>query len=220
MLHLYALAQRPVRVPEFAGVDGSTLRRVQVGGIDAVVSDVDGDGASPAEAEILAHAQVVEALSKLNEAVLPARFERAHADEEALTQAVGARDGQLQQALARVDGCVEIGLRVLRAGAQPIDESERTGREYLLARRDEVRAAETVASALRQTLDPMAPASELRVLATSQAVLTGAFLVPRERLNAFTESIERIGRDQPGLTFVCTDPWPAYSFATVEARDE
>ena len=220
MLHLYALAQRPVQLPQTLGLDGSALRVVELGAIEAVVSEVERDGASPREAEILTHAHVVEELTKINEAVLPVRFERAHANETKLVETVGERNAQLQKALERVRGCAEIGLRVLRAHVERDDNRERTGREYLLARRDEVRAAETVASALRETLDPTARASELRVLATPQAVVTGAFLVPREQLTAFTESIDRIGRDHPDLTFVCTGPWPAYSFATVEARDE
>jgi len=64
--------------------------------IDAVVSDASHTARPPTQSQILAHAQVVEALAASNDAVLPARFGKALADENELRR-------RLEKELAELD---------------------------------------------------------------------------------------------------------------------
>jgi Gas vesicle synthesis protein GvpL/GvpF len=217
MLHLYALADHPAQPARIDGIDGAELRTVAMpAGVDAVVSDVVNGQRPPAEAAILAHAAVVEELASLNDAVLPARFSGGYSDDDALADAIKAREPRIREALERVRGCVEIGLRVFDSTA-PIDgATPGSGRAYMQSRLEEVRSAERTAAELHDSLSAAARATTSSVLASPQLVLSAAYLLPRDEVESFRAGIEEAERARPGLTFVCTGPWPAYSFALIE----
>src|SRR5438067_3455162 len=114
MLHLYALVPHPAGVPSRGGIDGLPLRVVSVGDrIDAVVSERPGGSPTAAESAIFEHAQVVEALTASNDAVLPARFGNSLGDEKELRRQLEGRLEEIVAACDRVRGCAEVGLRVL-----------------------------------------------------------------------------------------------------------
>ena len=217
MLHMYALVRHPAVLPDARGIDDAPLRATGAAdGIDAVVSETAVDPAAPAEAAILAHAQVVEAVAAANESVLPARFAGGLADEDELRRRLDARRDRILEALDRVEGCVEVGLRVLPESRK--DElSAATGGEYMRRRLDEVVRAETLARRLHEALAAVARESTCNVLARRDVVLTGAYLVPRDELESFQATLQEAGRTLEGVTLVTTGPWPPYSFALLEA---
>jgi Gas vesicle synthesis protein GvpL/GvpF len=218
-LHLYALIEHPARLPAVAGIDGSKLRVAEIsGGIDAVVSDVSLEEGQPTEAAILAHADVVEQLAGLNGALLPARFGRGHRDEKALAEAIRERESQARAALERVTGCVEVGLRVFDETGGADGKEHGSGREYMLGRLEEVRHAERVAAELHESLAAGARESTCSVSASPQLMLSAAYLLPRAEVETFQLAVEAEERERPGLTFVCTGPWPPYSFAMIQAE--
>ena len=217
MLHLYALAQHPAELPPITGIDGSQLRAAPVAGsFDAVVSDVQMTGAQAGETAILAHAAVVEELAAVNDALLPARFAHGFADEDALGKAIRGRTQQVHDALERVRGCVELGLRVFDENAETSGSDGSSGRNYMLGRLQEVRRAEQIASAVHEALAANARESTSSVLAR-QLVLSAAYLLPRAEVDAFRAALDETEHRHPGLTFVCTGPWPPYSFALIES---
>ncbi len=216
MLHMYALVRRPAVLPDVRGIDDALLRAAGAADrIDAVVSETRIDPGAPAEAAILAHAQVVEAVAAANESVLPARFGGGVADEDELRRRLDARRELILEAIDRVEGCVEVGLRVLpesRNDAAPAA----TGGEYMRRRLDEVARAETLARELHGPLAAVSRESTSNVLARSDVLLTGAYLVPRDELERFQATLQEAGRDLEGVTLVATGPWPPYSFALLE----
>jgi hypothetical protein len=217
MLHLYAFTEHPATLPEVAGIDGAALRVVPVAErLDAVVGEAASPTALPTEAAVLAHARVVEGLARSTEALLPARFERPLRDEAELSALVLERQGELRESLERVRGSVELGVRVLPDGS---DNGPATGRgsDYLKGRLEAVRSAERVAAELQAAVADVVRESSVRVVASRELVLTAAYLVPRERIDAFGDRIAEVGRANPALTFVSTGPWPPYSFVTLEA---
>jgi hypothetical protein len=216
MLHLYALVRRPAELPETTGLGGSQLRAVAVDRqVDAIVSDTRGMTAAT-EPAILAHATVVDALAAANDAVLPARFGGGVADAADLGRRLEAQKEQLVAALERVRGCTEIGLRVLDATADDAQERPRSGREYMRRRSRDIGRAEQLARELHEALAELARESTHRVLAKPDVLLTAAYLVRREQIESFTAAISAAERERPGLTFVCTGPWPPYSFALLD----
>jgi hypothetical protein len=217
MLHVYALAEHPAPLPEIAGIDGSALRVVTVAPrLDAVVGEVSSSTVLPDERAVLAHARVVEKLATTTDALLPARFERPLRDEEELAAVVREREGQLRESLERVRGSVELGVRVLPAAS--VDGSATAGgRDYLEARLEAVRGAERVAAELQAAVADVVRESSVRVVATSELVLTAAYLVAREGIEPFSDRVRDLEAQNPAVTFVCTGPWPPYSFVTLEA---
>jgi hypothetical protein len=218
MLHLYALTQHPAELPPVTGIDGSQLVAAAVANsLDAVVSDVQTSGAQAGETAILAHAAVVEELAAVNEALLPARFGHGFAGEDALVAAIEGRVAQVRDALERVRGCVELGLRVFEenAGANGSDGS--SGRDYMVGRLQKVRRAEQIATDVHDALAANARESTSSVLASPQLLLSAAYLLPRAEVDSFREALGETERRHPRLTFVCTGPWPPYSFALIES---
>ena len=218
MLYLYALSVPPTTLPTTAGVAGAPVSVKRIDGIEAVVSAVDGETIEPSEESVLAHARVVDELSNMNEAVVPARFGRGFGDADSLRSAVREREAELRAALERVRGCVELGLRVLGPAAEeavlPV-----TGREYMVGRLERSRRDERAAEELHAPLAAIAKDATKSLRATPQLFLSAAYLVPRGDVERFREAVRAEQEAHPDLSFACTGPWPPYSFATAEADD-
>jgi hypothetical protein len=45
-------------------------------------------------------------------------------------------------------------------------------------------------------------------------LLTAAYLVRHHRLDPFRGRVRTLSTDYPALRFLCTGPWPPYSFVT------
>src|SRR5919201_1654439 len=218
MLHLYALTEHPAQLAAARGIEGSLLLTVEVDGIDAVFSEPAVEVREATDDAILAHAGVVEKVAELNDAVLPARLGRPYASEEALAEAVRARAPELRKALERVRGCAELGVRVV-SNAQGAGAPARTGAEYMRSRLDAIRGAERVAEELHEAVRTIARDTASQILASPQFVLSAAFLVPRTEVDSFHTAVRAVERERPEFTFVCTGPWPPYSFALVDGRE-
>jgi len=212
-LHVYALTERPATLPAITGIEASELETVEVGELDAIVSPVAGEEAN--EAAVLAHAGVVDGVFARNAAVLPVRFGTGFSDAASLSAAIGGRVDKLQRALELVRGNVEIGLRV-GLGTHPETPRTGSGRDYLTGRLARVRAAERAAGEIHGPLAGAAHADTVTVLPTPELLLSAAYLVARDEVDAFRKRIAELDGRHPELTFVCTGPWPPYSFATVD----
>jgi Gas vesicle synthesis protein GvpL/GvpF len=216
MVHLYALVDHPARLPPLAGVEGAALTAAEADGVDAIFSAHEG-AASPATDEaVLAHARVVEEIAAANAAVLPARFPGRYEDERALLDAVRGRAAGVREALGRVRGCVELGVRVVPQGER--DEPPTSGAEYMRARLARVRDAERVADELDDAVGPIARAGTRSVAATPELVLSAAYLVPADDADAFRAAVEEAAASHPDLVYVRVGPWPPYSFALVDGE--
>jgi hypothetical protein len=218
MLYLYAFSEPPTTLPTIAGVVGEHLSLETVDGIDAVVSVVDREAIEASEESVLAHARVVDELSNVNEAVVPARFGRGFGDGDSLQSAVREREAELRAALERVRGCVELGLRVLAPAAEEA-ALPATGREYMVGRLERSRRDEAAAEELHAPLAALARDATKSLRATPQLFLSAAYLVPRGDVERFREAVRAEQEEHPDLSFACTGPWPPYSFATAEAEE-
>ena len=126
-------------------------------------------------------------------------------------------DGERYLTFERVRGCVEIGLRVFADDARPATAEESTGREYMLGRLAELRGVERLAADLHESLAAGTRASSCRLLASPQLLLSATYLLSRREVESFRIAVAGAEREYPELTFVCTGPWPPYSFAMIDA---
>lgn len=218
MVHLYALVRQPAAVPSVGGIGDGSLRAVELDdGIDAIVSDA-AEGVSQNEEAILAHAHVVEALGEANDAVLPARFAAGVGSDDALRAGVAGKREQIVAALDRVDGCVELGVRVLRPNGGA-DSRPTTGAEYMRRRLEQVDRAQALGRDIHGRLEGLARESTSRVVARDDLVLTAAYLLPRAAVEQFRSALQLVEAQHRGVTLVLTGPWPPYSFALLEAGE-
>jgi Gas vesicle synthesis protein GvpL/GvpF len=210
---LYAIAEGEPGTIDGTGLDGRDLRGVGDGGLVAVVSDHQPRAATPTAA-LWEYEETVESLmDRLT--VLPVRFGSVLADDAAARAELRARRAWLRQALRRVRGAVELGVRASRPDGQaPPARAAHLGdgTAYMLARLREHRRAQAVADRLA-SLRALARASTQRVLPDSVVPVRGAYLVECDRVGEFAAAVRCLDRELPEVALVCTGPWPPYSFA-------
>jgi hypothetical protein len=231
-MYLYAITDQPeLPVPPEPGLEGASLLSLACRDVSAVVSRLATVTVPATKPNLWRHEAVVETLMA-GRAVLPLRFGTVLTDEAAVRSLLAAHYADFVASLDRVRGRVELGLRVLwngdrrplavdrrsRFGGQP---SAVSGHSYLLARLEEERSrqawrdrAEAVAAELHTPLSRLAAESTRQVLITSGLLLSAAYLVQYSQVAAFRRKVEALSTAHPALRFLCTGPWPAYSFVT------
>ena len=202
MIHLYAFATDLSGLPAVDGLDGEPLQVRAFDELAAVVSVRRRETtAACLREDAVVHGTVVESLVPLATAVLPVRFGEVSADDDELERAVRERCTDLRRSLARVRGCVEIGVRVADV---PAPRAE-TGTDYLRSR--QAGGGEQLHAELR----PVARATRRRAGAAAYLVARPDVPEIERRVHAFTAAHPEVG-------VVCTGPWAPYSFATEQAR--
>jgi len=173
-------------------------------------------------ANVWRHEKVLSALMARH-AVLPVRFGTIAAGAAELLEDIGKRRGQLLKDLARLEGKVEIALRILakhpETTAPQADAAITLGTAYLLARRqslcgtDATRlSVQEVSRAIRAGLDPLLaesvwPTDEPQVLP-----IRVSCLVKRGDLARFLQTVDDIAACNSDTRVTCTGPWAPYSF--------
>ena len=209
MIHLYGVVDGLAELPPLAGLEEAPLERRRVDGLELVLSRSQASpSAEISRDSVLRHAEVVEELMIRSAAVLPAQLGRAFRDEDELTAAVRAQAPQLERGLERVRGCVEFGLRAIPSESD-VELDAASGTDYMRARLEEVQRGDRLVAQLHEPLARLAHEVTLR---QHGGELSASYLVARGDAVAFQQAVARLERS-PGVTVVCTGPWPPYSFA-------
>ena len=231
MVYIYAIIESPpAALDGLTGIDDEPLRVCATDGVGIVFGDRAAGTVHPSAPNVWRHEQVAEALMK-DHAVLPARFGTIMAGPDVVEETLSRNRDAFADGLRRVRGCVELGVRVMwqadaemaddapAQGHPPIGAPSASGRAYLAARleeerrrRDVVRRAAELAGALDELFRACADDGTFRVLPTAKCVMTGAYLVPRDRTAEFRKCVEDAGAAYPELRLLCTGPWPPYHF--------
>lgn len=243
MLYLYAITDDPcVSLSAPRGFDdgpgygfGDQPPGVfDIGGLGVVAGVI---GAAPAcdAAGVRRHLAVLEALMERC-AVLPVRFGSTYSGPEELAAYISDSQEALEAGLARVRGHVEIGVRAIDARpphpapepGQVTGAASETGPElgpgasYLAVKQAEAernarrkREIEALAETVVGRLAPLASSHSWKTAPSmsGRPEISSAFLVKRERFEVFREALAELRGAEPGLEFLCTGPWPPYSFA-------
>jgi Gas vesicle synthesis protein GvpL/GvpF len=218
VLYVYALVDadggRPA--PADAGHDGAPLCVVARGGVAAICSRHERLDL-PVEAEHLwRHERVAEALMD-DHAVLPVRFGTTVADDGALAAMLDERQAEFRGALERVRGRVEMTVKAMWTPPEPPvdvpDAGASPGRTYLLSRLETRNAAVALADAIHTRLAAEAVDARRQVLVTPRLLLSAAYLVDRERVDALLEASDDAARRHPEVELLCIGPWPPHTFA-------
>jgi hypothetical protein len=215
MLYVYALARAPAKLPAVNGIGDVPLALETVDGLDAVVSAHDAP-VEPSQAAALAHGHVVTEVAAVNAAVLPVRFGGVYEAGTTLRDELRRRREAFRAALERVEGCVELGLRVVGQSSEAPHDAIASGSEYMRARLGERQRAERAADSIDAPLAALARERVRSVGATPGLLLSASYLVERASVEGFLAAVARAQDEHPDLSIVCTGPWPAFSFATAD----
>lgn len=225
-LYLYAITGR---LPSLAvgrdGVQGAPVFVLECGPLAAVVSRYEGRTPVQVDAEsALCHEGVVEELFE-QRATLPVRFGTVMGGESHIRQQLGDREGAYLRALDKVQGRVELGVRVLWVDQPPasLSPARTSGRDYLMDRLKEERRlqarrveAQLQAGTLCARLSGLAADTALQLTPTPGLLFSASFLVEREKVAAFRREVAGVEGESASLRFLLTGPWPAYSFVGEE----
>jgi hypothetical protein len=181
----------------------------------------------------LAHEAVVEHFLATGTVIPMKLFTLFASDERAAAYVRGERE-RLERVLARVDGCLEWGVQVrldeararevVAAEARSEADGHSTGKAFLLRKKMEQEGARTLAERLRSEAGEVfaglaehaaeAIRREPPAEAAGRLLLDGAFLVPRERGDAFEREVARAAERLAGRAcdLTLTGPWPPYNF--------
>jgi hypothetical protein len=212
VIHLYAFASNLRGLPAQAGIAGCPLESLVVDCSTAVVSRAPTADGDVSEEAVVRHGLVVEAVLDRCDGIVPARFGERFADEAALRAAAARLRPSLSERLRRLEGCVEIAVRVV--DPRDVDPPSATnGTGYMAAKLGELHERDAIMEALHHPLEYEACASIVATPRAGKLVHEGAYLVRRAGLGRFRARVDRYAGEHPELTVVCTGPWAPYTFA-------
>lgn len=224
-LYLYALTRAGDGTPLGEGLAGEPLRRLDAGPVAALLGEIAAPAVTP-EA-LAAHDAVVRRLAESLPALLPARFGQTVPDEPALRAWLEARERDVLDALALVDGCVQMTLRVFAGPdapqGQPLPESPvpddlGPGARFLHARRQAAARARALPeiAPLREALRPYLRSERVeRAAAPGRLLATAYDLVARGEADAYARTVAETAPHLAGWKVTASGPWPPYAFAPV-----
>lgn len=180
----------------------------------------------PSLERIRRHNRVVEAALTPEATPVPARFGQWLGSLEALEKKLQEATPAYAEALGRVAGSVEFGLRVLDpATPAPVAESPpapaaTTGRAYLealAARAAAERAVEErgreLATRVSALIGAVVRQERVERARSRHGIVSLAHLVAWPDVRSYRARVEGAREQHPELRFLLTGPWPPYSFA-------
>jgi len=214
------------------GLGDARVRLLSFGGLTAVVSEFVGERAAVTRENLHAHNRVnAHVLARVTP--LPFRFGTL-ADEPQLSTYVVSNEPALAEALARVRGSVEMGVKIRLIEGAPVASEESTvkveeaetiqeaggkGTAFLLAKRREILGeeslkarAEEAAKRLAVCVEGLARESDVRLNPLGPIVVRASHLVAREDVSEYRARVRDLGASLEELQLLASGPWPPYSF--------
>ncbi len=230
-LYLYAIVDgdASMAAPPI-GLDGKPVWLLPFREIAGVVGEVEISLLNDTASAALVHEEVVEHILE-SRRTLPVRFGTVFSSRQALCDAFDAHYPELLADLVRLDGQVELGLRVFwDEHEQQGDMTENSsiplpanvdspGIAYLRAKFAETARerslrlkAEELGLLCRQTLEPVCTDIQIKILLTPATPISAACLLPRSSVDRAVSDISNLQGSRTDLRFICTGPWPPYHF--------
>ncbi|MFH0789810.1 MAG: GvpL/GvpF family gas vesicle protein [Pseudomonadota bacterium] len=219
---LYGITKDPVvKVGPMTGVKGREISFVTGHGLCAAVSEISTEDGAPPVAELLVYSRVVEDLHRL-QAVVPMRYGCFLNGIPVIRDALKERQRQYQALLEKLEGHVEMGIRLLLSEAEtppPQAVPPVNGRNYLSRQKVHYRMREETSLHHQILLDGTIQAFSglYDKHRTETATKNGAvilslyFLVPGNKVNLFRETFRRVAEDREAKALI-SGPWPPYNF--------
>jgi hypothetical protein len=184
------------------GTPPAEVVTVRHDGLAAVVSEGPAGVPDPTRDHLLAHHRVQEAVLR-EHTLLPAAFGLTFRDREEVVELLRSAHDAFAGVLAKLEGHIELGLKVLWD-------------QDLIARE----AAGHDAQSLLESLRPLATAVRVVRPIGERMILNAAFLVERAQEAAFDAKVRSLAARFELLTLQYTGPWAPYHFADILLRHE
>lgn len=225
---------------ELIGIDDAVVYCRPYKSIGGAVSDIEHEECLQDIVSIERHESVIEGLMA-QFSVLPARFGTVLSDAAQLDDLLRENWSSFCNDLHRLGNKAQFDLKILwpvcelrmsiEQGHRPAGASWRNedaaspGTRYALYKQREravlnvlKQKAQEHADAVQKLLLEICSESRCEVLPTEEIMLSGSYLVERDRCNEMRETVDALQAQAPTFSFVLTGPWPPHSFMNLEER--
>jgi hypothetical protein len=203
-LYVYGITEQTDLEMEIDGVGGaSTLRTVDYRSLSALTSDIDTTDPDQSDEAVTTHDEVLRAVVQREEVrtVVPMGFGMAFNGARTLKGVMRGAQRAFRKALNDVEGCVELGIKVV----EPADGA---------ADADEIRAA------LDEELAPLSAGQTDDDLFSDRLVANRSYLVEQDRREAFDDAVEALETAHENALVNYTGPWAPYNFVDIRVGAE
>ena len=223
------------------GATPAEVHTVHYKDIAAVISDTPIEVLDATRENVLAHERVNEAVMRQH-TVIPMSFGTVFKTRDDITELLKGAYGAFTDVLLKMEDKVEFGLKVLWDRDEVIKQIERedddvrqlkgeiasqTGPTYFarvqygrLVESALQNRSERYVSEIFEMLRDVSVASRANKPIGDKMIMNAAFLVARDRENAFDAKVKAIGAKYDHLTFRYTGPWPPYNFVNIRLKLE
>jgi hypothetical protein len=233
----YCICRHPgPEVAGLLGVEGQPIYRVTHRRLSAAVSRVDPKGLAPDLKRVRAYERVVNSCH-LQGTVIPLRYGSVVAQETGVIELLDGYNPQYESLLQELEGCVEMGLRVLLPAANPGIPAgsreitgtpplappappKRLGLAYLTARKAHYVHQDRWTEEYRQVSERcLAQFAGLFVKYQTEApspclpLLSLYFLIPRRAVETFRLAFRQLTESE-SARLLLSGPWPPYNFVS------
>lgn len=150
------------------------------------------------EKEVELHRKVVEQVMK-EYSVLPVAYGMVFKNKKLLLVAMGAGYKAMKKAMKEIDNKVELGVKILL----PREVLQWDGKEKCK-------------SDFLEALKKIAVQSKELKLFSERLILNASFLVDRDKIDKFSDEVERLGSEYANLKVQYSGPWPPYNFVDIQ----
>src|SRR6266850_2035688 len=235
-------ASEPLRFgPLGIGADPAEVHTVNYRDIAAVVSDTPIEVHDPTRENVLAHERVNETVMRKH-TVIPMSFGTVFKTRDDIVELLRGAYSAFIDVLLKMENKVEFGLKVLWERDEVVKQIERedddvrqlkgeissqSGPTYFarvqygrLVEGALQARSERYVSEIFESLRDMAVASRANKPIGDKMIMNAAFLVSRDREQAFDAKVKAHGGKYAHLTFRYTGPWPPYNFVNIRLKLE
>ena len=199
-----------------AGIQNQPICMIEVESLPVWVSSFVGTELLPTKENIFIHERVVE--SCMDQVTpLPFRF-GVVVSEEKLKSFFQANLPILKADLAKVEGCVEMGVKVMLHPASPHPAT--SGTEFLQAKRQAQDIQRDTTAWVNDAVVGLFRHAEFGLVqGTASVIVRIAHLVPRDHLHEYKSHIDALVSQRTDCRFLRSGPWPPYSFISTPRVD-
>lgn len=213
------------------GVGGQPISVIVRNGLGAGLSRIADSDLAPHVSGIIAYEKVIESFYR-DRTVIPMSYGCVFEKEAQVLQLLEERGKQYKALLKDLEGCVEMGIRVLLENVERAERQARrrihhspscipptTGAAYLAAQRERYKTADQMSLEESRMLEKIySPLSGLFARSKEESsslaghrLLSLCFLVPRNSLECFRRAFRYI-RLNEYARLLLSGPWPPYNF--------
>ncbi len=209
---LYGIWATPKQPTALLGIDEQPITLIHHQSLTAAVSKIDPAKLTTEVPLLLAYNQVIESLHNI-ETTIPMRYGSLFDNETQIIQWLDKNLTHYKELLQKLNGCVEMGIRLLLPTPPEPPTITRSGRNYLTARQNYYSDKDQQQNLIKQINNQFSGCFRYTKHCAENRYLSLYFLVPKNQVEKFRSLFQTMDKKHKQLL---SGPWPPYNFVISE----